>query len=1087
MDKKRIYVVSTSHLDTSWLWTLETSIKRYIPETFNENFSLFAKYPEYKFSWEGTYRYELMEEYYPKAFEKVQRFAAAGRWFPSGSCFENGDVNVPSPEALTRNILYGSLYFREKLGKTSNDIYLPDCFGFGAALPSVAAHAGLKGFTSGKLSWGSANGVPFDIGKWYGNDGNFLFATLAPGSYIRSFKTVRNHPEFIEKLNKNISLFDLPMTFTYQGAGDRGGAAADYSAANVAREESENRNSDIDVINASTSKLFEDLDALSDDAKAKLPEWHGELLMTEHGAGSYTSRAVGKRFNRRCEQLADAAERTAAAANWVRGYSYPRDTFERAWKRVLAHQFHDDITGTSIMECYQRNWNDYIQSLNSFAGEYTSAVSALSGAAATAFCKGTPVVVTNPLQWERSESVKAEVSLDTDLPGVKVFDSKGKEVFSQLVSKADGKATVIFSAKVPPLGLRVYDIRPCADSCGLESSLKVTGNVFENSLVRVTLDKNGDISSIIDKASGREALKYPVRLGLLNDTESRDWPAWEVKYKDLMRPVREFARACEITLVESGAARVTFKITKKAGGSVFTQLVSLDEGSPYIRVYNEVDWRSSRTLLKAVFSAAATNENASYDIGLGSISRPCNTEKQFEVPAQMWADITDNSGAFGLSVFSDSRSGWDKPDCNTIRLTCVHTPISSFRWQCAQHLMDLGLNRFSFGLFPHKGGTENGTEKYAAEFNQPLGVFETARHRGGLGSEFSFGTVSDDNVVLRCVKLAERSDSLIVRFNNTQPSEKKGIVFEIGKGIAAAKEINSLGDEIGEASVEDGKLVFDIGSNGLKSFALTLVPFRKRPVTMKEYPVVLPLDSKLITGQDETDLASTSNHCSVPAEILPDSITCGGVTFPVPKGEADSMICSGKAITLPEGSTKLHVLAISEENAEIRFDFGDSYATRTVPSSFERIGAWDMVGLGETGFIKKEDLAFTATHTHSPAGDIVAKQLYIFRFDVDIPDGAESVEITSGKKVYILSAVTTEEYRGFAPAAELYDSLEKRPFDYTITPYEKKYASPLLIEKIVYSVVPKETTFFLHSKKRTRGKQITDIFCDNRNKFNGRK
>lgn len=164
--KPTVYTVATAHLDTVWNWDFEKTIGKYIPRTLDDNFRYFEKYPEYVFSFEGSYRYELMEEYYPEKFERLKKYIDENRWFVTGSAYENGDVNVPSPEALFRNVLYGNSYFNEKFGKKSVDIYLPDCFGFGYALPSVIKHAGLKGFTTQKLTWSSAYGIPFDLGFW---------------------------------------------------------------------------------------------------------------------------------------------------------------------------------------------------------------------------------------------------------------------------------------------------------------------------------------------------------------------------------------------------------------------------------------------------------------------------------------------------------------------------------------------------------------------------------------------------------------------------------------------------------------------------------------------------------------------------------------------------------------------------------------------------------------------------------------------------------------------------------------------------------------------------------------------------------
>ena len=171
--EKRIYTCATAHLDTIWNWDLEHTITNCLYNTLAGNFELFEKYKDYKFNFEGSYRYELFEEYYPEYFEKLKKYIDEGRWNVTGSAFENGDVNVPSPEALFRNILYGNGYFRKAFGKTSKEIYLPDCFGFGYALPSIIRHGNLLGFTTQKLTWGSAYGTPFDIGKWYGVDGNY--------------------------------------------------------------------------------------------------------------------------------------------------------------------------------------------------------------------------------------------------------------------------------------------------------------------------------------------------------------------------------------------------------------------------------------------------------------------------------------------------------------------------------------------------------------------------------------------------------------------------------------------------------------------------------------------------------------------------------------------------------------------------------------------------------------------------------------------------------------------------------------------------------------------------------------------------
>ncbi|HEX9200445.1 MAG TPA: glycoside hydrolase family 38 C-terminal domain-containing protein, partial [Acidobacteriaceae bacterium] len=193
-----LYVVPYAHLDTQWRWEFPQTISEYLLKTMRVNFDYMDKYPHYAFNWTGANRYRLMKEYYPADYARMQRYVAAGRWFPAGSSIEEGDVNLPSAEGIFRQILYGNEYFRRDFGKASTEFMLPDCFGFPASLPSILAHAGLKGFSTQKLNaqWQPApkiggpdspertpEGIPFNVGMWLGPDGKGVIAALNPGGY----------------------------------------------------------------------------------------------------------------------------------------------------------------------------------------------------------------------------------------------------------------------------------------------------------------------------------------------------------------------------------------------------------------------------------------------------------------------------------------------------------------------------------------------------------------------------------------------------------------------------------------------------------------------------------------------------------------------------------------------------------------------------------------------------------------------------------------------------------------------------------------------------------------------------------------
>jgi alpha-mannosidase len=311
----RLYVVGTAHLDTQWRWTIRDTIDDFLPETLRGNFALFEKYPNYVFSFEGAFRYALAREYYPQEYERLRRYVRDGRWKVAGSWVDAVDPNIPSPESLIRHALYGNGFFRRELGVTSRDVFLPDCFGFGFALPSVAAHSGLVAFSTQKLTWGSSIRIPFDVGLWEGVDGSTLIAAINPGDYAAAIRSNLDlDPDVYAIVDRQAALSGLPVAMRYFGTGDVGIPPFDSSVARL--EEAIAGGAPLEVKSAAPDQLARDLIASHDRAALeRLPRYRGEFLLTSHGAGCYTSQAAMKRYNRLNQRLADAAERAAVTAD----------------------------------------------------------------------------------------------------------------------------------------------------------------------------------------------------------------------------------------------------------------------------------------------------------------------------------------------------------------------------------------------------------------------------------------------------------------------------------------------------------------------------------------------------------------------------------------------------------------------------------------------------------------------------------------------------------------------------------------------------------------------------------------------------
>ena len=1007
MGKKKVYTVATAHLDTIWSWDFETTVSKYIYRTLVDNFELFKRYPTYTFSFEGSYRYELMQEYYPELFEELKKYVEEGRWHVTGSAFENGDVNCPSPEALFRNILIGNTYFYETFGKRSCDIFLPDCFGFGWALPSIMYHSNLLGFTTQKLGWGGAYGVPFDIGRWYGVDGNYIWANTNPHDYYFTLTKLRDWDFVLDKLKKNEE-YGLDWTYLFHGIGDRGGAPEEASVKFVEEEIKKNDTEDIEVVAASADQIFRDIkNVLPKEIEERLPEWKTELVMKNHGVGGYTSRAIGKRWNSRAQELADIAERASVMGAYFGAATYNESVLEKSWKRIIAHQFHDDTPGTSVQRAYRRSWNDYALSMNQFAGEIEGSLAGMSRLMKSDFCTGIPVLVSNSVEVKRCGIVKIKLS-GIETPHVRVFNDKGREVKAQVISDINGVKEIIFLAEVESMGLRVFDVRSSDTPCRLPGNLTVSERGMENGKYIVSLNTRGNITSIIDKEDGeRELLAAPIVLALFNYTGSKDWPAWEMNYDEANKEPDRIPELVSIKVAETGPARVAIEVKQKDKKSEFTSYISLAEGGRTVEVYNEIEWQSMRTLCKNRFAFTASNGEATFDLGLGAIRRENMNETLFEVPAQKWADITDKSGEFGVSILSECKHGWDKYNDNTLRLTAIHTPKKNYRIDSMQSMMDLGLNRYSYAIFSHKGEVGADTQLEAKLFTAPMVALAMDKHQGALKSNYSFGKVSTNDVIIRALKKAHHKDSdeFVVRFNEGTGKAVKGFTFTLGEGIESAREIWASEEDRGDATVENGCIVCDFAPYEVKSFAFTL-----RESTAKA------------EGNKSTaaELDFTDENRALPKELVPERIGVFGAEF---KTNGKAHIANGEVIKIKSDANKLMLLCACKNGNKATFTVDGKEIVKTVNEIDKPFAGWDLYDFRETAFVKGGHLGFEATHSLDENGEILfAKGLYYWIVSLDVEKGSE-VKLPEGSELVIIAA-SEVNCSGASLVSPLYDEVE---------------------------------------------------------------
>ncbi|MEG2001630.1 MAG: glycoside hydrolase family 38 C-terminal domain-containing protein [Clostridia bacterium] len=1029
MSEKKVYTVATAHLDTIWNWDFEHTIDVCLKNTLERNFKLFEKYKDYNFNFEGSYRYELMEEYYPKEFEIMKKYVAEGRWNVAGSSFENGDVNIPSPEALFRNILFGNEYFAKTFGKRSKDIFLPDCFGFGYALPSIAAHSNLLGFSTQKLAWGSAYGTPFDIGIWRGVNGKSVFASFNPHDYTYSFKKIRDW-DFVQKKLAENEKYDLNLTSVYHGVGDQGGAVEEKSVIVMENEMAQNDKENIKILSTSSDQLFKDLECMKNQ---KLPVWDNELIMQNHAVGGYTSRAIGKRWNRKAEELADMAERASVFA-MLNGREYPSVALEKAWKRAIAHEFHDDITGTSVQRAYKRSWNDLAVSINQFNGEFEAASSFVIDKMDTNKVCGVPLVVANSLEFERNDIVNCKIDIENG-KDIAIFDN-GKEVPFQINGKCGATADISFVANVKPLSYKVFDLQ-YVKANNVKTALKATKNSLENERYIVKLNVNGEVCSIFDKQLGRELLEKPVTFDLFKYDGSKHWPAWELNYSETNMVSELHPKLQSIEIVENGNAKVALKVVQTFEQSTFNTIITLTNGGKVVEFDVEIMWNSLRTLLKNTFSFTASNKFATFDLGLGAIKRANASEKLFEVPAQKWVDLTDKSTEFGVAVFSECKYGWDKWNDNTLRLTLIHTPNRNYRKDSMQSFMDLGLNKFRFGITSHKGETLDEVQNGAREFLQPLTCFQTEKHAGNLQSEISLCEISDNSVIIRAIKKAENSSEIVARFNEGSGRKRSNVTFKLGEAIVSAREVFASEEEIGTAKVENGKLTFDIDGYDVKTFALTI---KKQENNCVQKQVKLPFNSSILTKNDSEKANTLGKKAfSLPLEIFPEEMYSNGVKFKLgekSESEKNALIGNGQELKIEKGYKKINLLAGSL-NGDKNFEFllDGKVETKYIQEVDQKIGGWDLYNLNESAFVKDGKIAWEFTHTHTNGKNDTARQVYFYNIELNIQN-ATTLTLPKDEDFCMLSA-TYDATANCELKTRLIDKVSKRKIEFKMSNKQK--------------------------------------------------
>jgi alpha-mannosidase len=812
------YIISNSHLDTQWNWDFTRTRTSLLPNTFTTQLALMNANGNYKFSYESAFHYMIEKSDHLAVYNQVKAKVAAGQWAVAGSMLVAPDVTVSCPESIIRQVLYGNSFFKSEFGLRSQDLFLPDCFGWGKALPTIASHLGLIGMSTAKwYNFLPPQNVdlPADIFRWYGVDGSYIIAAMHPGYYDRRWED-NFDPNHIVTLSAQTG-GRVKVAYTFMGPlGDTGGVRVDNDYTTLQTRINANAGNGIQFANTSSDQMFKDLTAAN--LTQYLPSYTGEMLMRYHGNALYTNYSDIKEKNRKNEVQAQAAEAAATIASGIGAAAYPAATLTNAWIQFLWHQMHDDLPGSSCQSAYDTyTIPDENAAYAAFSSTLQASSISVAGQLNTTVTTGVPVVVFNPLSFARTDAVETKVYLSGRGANqyIRVLNPSGVEVASQVNSWSGDTANCVFIASVVSMGYSVYNVMANGSYTGPASELSASATTMANSQFTAAVGTAGALDQYHDIVANKNILVDGARLHMFVTTNSTNMKA--IDYATMSQTPAVVSNNVAITVLENGPARTSVRVVAANAGSTFTRYYRMTPAAcgNILEVVFGAAWNSTSSLLKATFPFNIINDSARYDCGIGTVTRGINTSRQYEVVAQNWASIADNS--YTGAVLTYAKYGWDKPDNHTLRLSLIHTnPNIS---------IDIGKpQNCRYALYGKSGAYASGPIAVAAaKFNHPLIAFQTSSHAGSLGKEYSFLSFSSSQVMVMALKTAENSGATIVRVRELNGAAAPNVQMTFAKPVAAAAEVNGQEDVIGTGGISfnGNTATFSLTGFQPKAFAIT--------------------------------------------------------------------------------------------------------------------------------------------------------------------------------------------------------------------------------------------------------------------------
>ena len=421
----------------------------------------------------------------------------------------------------------------------------------------------------------------------------------------------------------------------------------------------------------------------------------------------------------------------------------------------------------------------------------------------------------------------------------------------------NGKETTQGYAMLKSLSLSLIT-REFLQRSQVTGSMKVTevegntGYQIENRYYKITLGKDGRISSWLDKRT-KNAFREIARKGdalnkfVIHQDVPFFWDAWDIFHYDFESAQDVYAHS--LTLLSQSDHSIVFQASYTIEGdyeqerSNIKQEIVFYSDTARVDFRTQVDWNATKKLLKVYFPVSIRSDFATFDIQHGTIRRQthANTswdQAKYEVYAHKFCDISETK--FGFAVLNNCKYGYSVRE-NNIGLSLLKAP------KFPDHNADMCLNgkefkEFVYSALPHERALEDSSVfSEAYQLNSPLEA-AIIQHQGDQAedeqevldiqkqlSDLNFIEIDSSNVALSALKKAEDGDFFVIRLNEERGEQVTvKIRFHSILEIKSVRQVNSLENDEDLEEVKTqfsfdadlGELTATLGVYRIASFAL---------------------------------------------------------------------------------------------------------------------------------------------------------------------------------------------------------------------------------------------------------------------------